>query len=123
MWARIYAYRQSVKIAYDQPYQYFGTDDIGFKLLENGDYSNLNERFNQVPYIFKRSEIQYEIKTTPPQTLYLRNNVLEEDYEIKFKSTENMDTFLEFFPERKYDERITSRYYVLPSAESQSTSE
>ena len=88
-------------------------DDIGFKLLENGDYPNPDEHLSQRPYLFKRSEIENAIKTRPPQTLYLRNVKRMEDYIIRFQSTTNLGTFLSLFPDRMYDEQVTADYYII----------
>lgn len=95
-------------------YDYFvDEDDIGFKLLDNGDYENPDEHVNRLPYLFKRSEIKDEIRTTLPHTLYLRNKFRIRDYRIQFKSTENLSIFLEFFPERIFDDRETADYYFI----------
>lgn len=99
-------------IAYDK----FDTGDIGFKLLDNGDYTNEYKRLSELPYVFMRSYIKDEIRTRLPQTLYLRNKTHFEDYEIMFRSPENLGTFLQFFPNRIHDELKTRGYYFMPLA-------
>lgn len=61
-----------------------------------------------------RSDIKNEIRTGPPQTLYLRNRTRVHDYMIEFMSTENLDTFLALFTEKTYDQSKTQSYYFLP---------
>lgn len=94
-------------------YDYLDDDDIGIKLLDNGDYPHLDEHLYQLPYIFKRSEIEPEIRTTLPQTLFLRNKLRKQDYMIQFKKTDNLGTFLKLFPHRIYDDRKTAGYYFM----------
>ena len=79
-------------MAYDK----LDNDDIGFKLLDGEDLNvDLNERLEQLPYLFKRSEIANEIKKTKThsQTLYLRNKTRMRDYEISFFRPDDMNAF------------------------------
>lgn len=113
-WARIYSTLRPVIISYDLLEH---EDDIGFKLLDNDNHWNVYVRLNQLPHLFKRSEIQSAYKITPPQILYFRNNVRSQDYKISFKSIESLDTFLNFFPARRYLDgtRIMESYYFIPT--------
>lgn len=95
-------------------YEYLNDNDLGFKILDNGNHPDQMERLNQLPYIFKRSDIEKAMKARPPQTLYLRSTKRKEDYEMKFLSTENLRSFLELFPERINDESRTVNYYFMP---------
>ena len=113
MWARIYSDFLPVIIAYDN----FPDGDIGFKLLDNGDYTDIDDRLNQLPYIFNRSEIENEMRTKLPHTLLLRNKNRVVDYMIKFRSTDNLGIFLEFFPDKIHDEVRTRGFYFVPSAD------
>lgn len=88
--------------------------DIGFKLVDNGDYPDIDEVLDKLPYLFMHSDIVREIRTRPPHTLYLRNLTRFEDYSIEFKSTENLATFLELFPNRTYNDWKTRSYYFVP---------
>lgn len=98
----------SVKIAFN----YLDNGDLGFKVLEN--QAHLNGLCNDVPYIFKRSEIEKEIRTSDPHNLYLRSKIRAEDYEIRFKNADDLDNFLKLFPEAIHDEWKTINYYILP---------
>lgn len=109
-WARIYSNWRPVIVAHE----YLNNDDIGFKLLDNENHLDLDERLEKLPYIFKRSEIANEIRTSPPNTLYLRNITRAEDYEIMFQTIRNLNTFLELFPQSTYDECATKDYYFIP---------
>lgn len=110
-WARIYTHLKPAMINYDN----LGENDIGFKVLDNGNYSNYQERLRQLPYIFKRSEMQTRIRTSFPQTLYLRNKIRLQDYMIEFEKEVDLRTFLNFFPDRKYDDSLTASYYFILS--------
>lgn len=94
-------------------YDYLDNGDMGFKLLDNKNYSDPNERLYHLPYLFKRSEIENAIRTRPPQNLYLRSTIRKEDYEIKFSNAENLRTFLKLFPNKVYDDRKTRGYFFM----------
>lgn len=108
----MYTNWRPVIIAYD----HFDNGDIGFKLLDNEQFTNEYERLAHLPYIFMRSEIRNEMKTRPPQTLYIRNHKRFEDYEIRFRSIENLTSFLGLFPGKVFDENKTASYYFIPLA-------
>lgn len=96
-------------------YEYLVNGDIGFKIVDNKNNADIDERLVRQPYIFLRSEIKREIRISPPQTLYLSQIKGYVDYEIKFRSPANLDTFLEFFPEKIFDDEKTESYYFIPS--------
>lgn len=102
---------------------------MGFKLLDNEEYTNEYQRLSELPYVFMRSDLRKEIMTSPPDTskndemmtqtgppntLYLRNRTLNKDHMIQFKSPENLGKFLELLPGSIYDESVTQAYYYVP---------
>lgn len=96
-------------------YERMEDGDIGFKVIDNGNYPDMDEHILNAPYLFKRSDMKREIKTTVPQTLYLRNLTTLEDYRIRFFSPKDLGTVLELFPQRVYDKFKTENYYYVPS--------
>lgn len=103
-----------VIIAYDK----FDTGDLGFKLLDNGDYSDIDKRLDELPYVFMRSDIANEMRRTLtlPPTLYLRNKTHNKDYMIEFRDRKDLNTFLALFPESFENEKLTQAYYFVPCA-------
>lgn len=95
-------------------YEYLNNNDIGFRLIDNKSHPNPNSRLNQLPYVFKRSEIENAMRVSPLQILYLRNKTRAQDYEIMFKSTENLIRFLKLFPKAINDDSKTADYYSMP---------
>lgn len=98
-------------------YDHLDNGDIGFKVLENENHPSPDERLCELPYLFRRSEIVKEVRTTLSHTLYLRNKKRREDYMIKFRSTADLATFLKLFPKRAYNDRKTAEYYIMPHPE------
>lgn len=88
-------------------------NDMGFKILDNKNYPDHNARLSELPFIFKRSEIDNALKTVPPLTLYLRNNTRTEDYIIVFSSPEDLTEFKDFFPDVTYNQPVTDDYYHI----------
>lgn len=108
-WARIYENWRPVIIAYF----HLSDKDMGFKILENENDPDLNARLSELPFIFKRSEMNTAMRTKPPLTLYMRNIKRSEDYEIVFSSLDNMTEFRKLFPGATYNEHYTIGYYQM----------
>lgn len=94
-------------------YEHLDNGDVGFKFLDNTNFADFNMRLNRLPYVFKRSDIANVIRTAPPHIVYLRNKTYARDYEIMFRSVDNLSTFLGCFPDREYDESQTKNYYFI----------
>lgn len=90
---------------------YVTAGDLGFKMVNSDTYPDPEDRLLYHPFIFMRSEMEKAVRTRLPQTLYLRSVSRGEDYMIEFQSAENMNTFLQLFPDRLYDEYLTGGYY------------
>lgn len=73
--------------------------DMGFNVLDDGDYPNLDADISRMPFIFMRSEINTVFKKRPPLTLYLTNIKRSENYSLTFESQNNMTEFKDLFPD------------------------
>lgn len=111
-WARIYSNFRPIVMAYD----HLDNGDLGFKYLDNGNYPNPTERLSQMPYIFRRTEIQNAVRIMPEQILYLRNITRSKDYELMFYSKDDLNTFLRLFPKCFHSEERTRGYYTMSRA-------
>ena len=98
MWAEKFTNVRPIFIAHEE----FDNGDMGFKLIEKENYTNERERLNQVPYVFKRSDIAKRIAASPPRTLYLTNENRKENYQIALKDAENLGYFMKLFPKDLY---------------------
>lgn len=113
LWARIYTHVKTAIIAYEN----FDNGDIGFKLLPNDDFTNEYVRLQREPYVFFRSDMNNEMRVGDEHNLYMRNKNRVEDYEIQFRSSADLSTFLKLFPNRINDPTKARGYYFLPTAQ------
>lgn len=88
-------------------------NDVGFQILDETDTHDVTAVAGD--YLFKRSEIDNAIRSSPPRVLYLRNKSRMEDYFIHFSYEDNKKTFMDLFPDATYNEYKTADYYFMPS--------